>query len=445
MTTRSTFLDVEVAGIQAYLGRSRRLRGRRGASALLIDLHTRPPVRALLGGSDWRPNDAAPRIDGKLSLVAGADSDPAAFAGRLVGALREAVPAAELRAHWFTSSDYLAERPDPDQPHSDGAGHLVSLAPRPEWPLARPCDRCGIDPATATVEQPEPERLCRDCAARDALGREASPHERALARQLEDATGTGGTIIDDFHQLAALGPGTHKRNHLATVFLDANRLGAVVSRLAADDPHAIPRLSQAVTAAVDTALTAAAIAVHERAGSPARTTTVPHVKGGDDVLVTVPAALWSPFVLTYLDEFDSAVTDAGFPDITTSVAVVIAHQNHPFHDLVDVAAELLRRAKDAHAGEEAAVAWVDLTDERIGANAPVSHRWLLERRWALDALAEADQSARSRLAVAARQGPVALGRQYDRAPTPGADPFTGDADPVASTLAALSLARWWTP
>ncbi len=447
------FLDIDVVRTQSYLARSGSLRGRRGASAMLIDLASQygtDVVDAL--GAGWSADPDAPHIDGKLSLVAEPPpDDPAAAARRAVTALRQHLPAAELHASWFAGDDRFADRPADDGRPDTGA--LVAPAATPEWPLARPCDRCGIDPASALVTRPETARVCDDCSRRERSGGDASPHEAGIVDALRRAGTDPVRVAHDFHELVRQDPaaaGGRRRNHLATIFADANQLGAAISRVAErhhDDPDQrrrhITALSAAVTDAVDTALTDSAVAIHELAGSPPVATTVPHVKGGDDVLVTVPASLWSAFVQRYLDEFHRVLTERGFGDITTSLGIVIAHHKHPFHDIVDTAAELLADAKSAHGGSRAALAWVDLTDERPGTHEPVTARWLDEHRPQLDDLARAPQAGRSGLASAARRGPDALRNQAARHHVPGAEPFV-EAGP-STMLAALSLTRWWTP
>ncbi|RMH68698.1 MAG: hypothetical protein D6683_16655, partial [Actinomyces sp.] len=393
------FVEIEVQRTQAYLSRSLSLRGRRGASALLLDLHRHlADLAPGPGGTTWRREDSAPAIDGKLVLVADPAGDELDDAGveaevrRLTAALRRRLPAVELHAQWYRGRDHLADRPDPDDPT---VGHLVSLPPRPEWPLARPCDRCGIDPAIVEVPRPEPGRVCRDCKAREDAGGDSSPHEKDLAETFREL-GHEVAIVRDLSQLAGAGPtetvrrngsgGTArrslKRNHLATVFIDANQLGATVRRLAAETPEtergaAVAAFSRAVADAVATALEHAAIVVHDQAGTPDVATTVPHVKGGDDVLVTVPAALWVPFTLTYLDRFHGHLAEQGHA-LTASAAVVVAHHKHPFHHVVDVADELLTRTKARLGGTSAGIGWVDLTDERPDTHEPVSLDWVHE-------------------------------------------------------------------
>ena len=191
---------------------------------------------------------------------------------------------------------------------------------------------------------------------------------------------------------------------------------------------------------------------------------IPHVVGGDDLIVSVAADRAWPFTLTYLEEFGrrlTAIEDlprellAPVPP-TASAGVVFAHAKFPFRRAAELAAGRLRNAKRQFCGAAPAVAWLDVT--RDGEEAPAGRRaWSLdelnERTSALGALrAEVDPSGRAvleRLVDLTRPAiSVARlqehGRRMDRAAVLA--PFLPDGDPsaaVARMAEALSAVRWW--
>lgn len=96
---------------------------------------------------------------------------------------------------------------------------------------------------------------------------------------------------------------------------------------------------------------------------------LPHLAGGDDLLVSVPAADAWAFVVTLLSEFSNDIAEAtgtwsaalrqNLPSM--SAGLVFYHKTHPFSDAVRLAGEQLRKAKNATAGSAASVAFLDLT------------------------------------------------------------------------------------
>jgi len=351
-----------------------------------------------------------------------------------------------------------------------------------DFPPLESCAECRAGPAVGRIDIHEKKDLgvCLDCLARyqdryrrpglaaharrDALHRLPIYRVEAdLARAL-DASPVDDTARD-FTVLAALGGSDTQRNHIATVYADGNSIGAFFDRIAGHgDPDLKQRISAAVSQATRDALREATRAVLGPPGPGRHLPVIPHVVGGDDLIVSVVADRAWPFTITYLEEFGqrlAAIEDVpggllGPVPPTASAGVVFTHAKFPFRRAAELAAGRLRDAKRQFCGATPAVAWLDVT--RDGEQPPAGRRaWTLDelnnRAGALQALrAEVDPSGRAvmeRLVDPTRpEISVARltehGRRMDRAAV--LDPFLLDGDPssaAARMAEALSAVRWW--
>jgi hypothetical protein len=191
---------------------------------------------------------------------------------------------------------------------------------------------------------------------------------------------------------------------------------------------------------------------------------IPHVVGGDDLLVSVTADRAWRFTVTYLEEFRKrlrAVEDVPGEMLspvppTASAGVVFTHAKFPFRRSAELAAERLRDAKRQFCGATPAVAWLDVT--RDGEQPPGGrHAWALDDlsdlAGALRVLrAEVDPSGRAVLErlVDLSRPEVSVARLQEHARRLGRAtelaPFLTGTDPAARTARmaeALSAARWW--
>ncbi|MGH8934101.1 MAG: Cas10/Cmr2 second palm domain-containing protein [Egibacteraceae bacterium] len=394
------YLDVAAVRIQSYLAHTPALWGRRGASAMLAGATSDERVQETVPGVEV--NRAAGSADGTIHLVVPAGRDPADLALRLFTPLREQVPGAEFHAVWGEGPSYVEARRDVINPKLADGKVLASLPPVNEFPVVRWCYHCGVDPATRTVRLPEGrEPACRDCKRR----RQASlfrnrtkpgfTSEEALLAALGRTS--ENDRVEDFGELAALG---HEwRNHLATIYIDGNAMGEFFRRLEGVDKDTV---SRRVTEIAREALVAAAEQV-DRRGRGEPVPVIPHLVGGDDVLVSVTAELAWPFVAVYLRHFAaeaSALVDG--VALTASAAVVFAHASHPFARCVEAADRLLSEAKRRDGGRSATVLWVDVTAE--GEHPPGRRPWTLgeldARAADVDLLASREKSFRAALAAA---------------------------------------------
>lgn len=467
------YLNVTVRRVQQYLARSTEeaLQSRRAASAQLIEAtdsgRVAEAVRAHLPAVEV--NDEAVATDETAHLRLPDDTNAEQAARHALVAVRQALPAAQLHAVTGRGENYYdAYRTHLGPKLASGAG-IVSPPPAADVLPALRCEICGDDLATEPVrlvDEPRARAACTDCAQRFRRGPaavgQADPHgpqHRLVARL--GGTDETGAPARDFNELAAQGGGN--ANHLATIYADANGLGAAFATLLdgadpSDRGSAARNLSGVVKDAVDAALDAAAAPLRRPGGV---FPVAAHLVGGDDVLVSVPADHAFAFTRTLLETF-TATVDGGLdalgaaarrpdPPLTMSAAVVIAHRSYPFLRCADLADEQLADAKRHGGGSTAMVAWLLVTQE--GLQPPAGRS-----AWPLQALTDHDgdlaglaglpQHARKRLARALAHPTEAIAGAYARralrrAGDPGEASRVLDVRGVQGLRDALTLADWW--
>lgn len=406
--------DLAAVRIQEWLDRTPALRLRRGASALLSDL-TRadgsvvqaalPEIgddmvryRQLDGDLRVQLNSEAGDVDGVISLVV-PDVEPGnAARDRARDALRTVIVgmAHSLHAH-LPALPIQAVTSEPAETYIEAhawiakrivAGTLVVDIPADpvERLLSRPCQWCTRSPAADTIRYRDKEfDVCPECRQRHehagfGEARDA-PHIPRVERRLRsvwEATHDGGVVEfpASYRELAALDKDADSPDaatQIALVYADGNRLGALLAALAHSENHDLDkaRVSQEVDRALDAALASALQAL------PMRTTTsgdgtqvpgegllgvIPHILGGDDVLVSVPASYSLAFTTTLLTAFGDemkALTLAAGVSVTMSAGVLLAPNDTPFTTLRTEASRLLREAKTAVRGLRASIAFAD--------------------------------------------------------------------------------------
>lgn len=490
----TVYLDIGAKRIQAYLARTPRLRGRRGASALLEHemLH------------DWtedawathaQVNEEGKQTDGVLSLRF---TDPHVD-DRIVDdvvtetatLLQRLAPGAEWDVHIRQADSYREALRDGAA--AERAGHdllpggVARYRPLPtapsEVPVVRFCETCGLDSAVCTGpvdpgETNNDKALCADCTRRFLEGghrrdtRNWTADERRKRWQEKIAPGglaaerdlridvaqlTGratGTlrVARDFSDLAALGSGD--ANHLCTVFVDGNRFGDLFAALK-DADVSLRQLSTALNTAVRGALAVATAKVTRE--DDACLPVVPHLVGGDDLLASVTADRAWDFVVAFLDDYhrrtaaladeyqQHAGTRVSAP--TASAGLVLAHATYPFANCLDLAETALRRAKSWHKALAPAVCWVDVTED--GPELPPARSaprlsTLAEHRAEIDGLCTIPPSGRAQLANAAQDSDdtavPALAHRLGRVNL--IRPFLQSPPPMP-LIDALILGRWW--
>ncbi len=464
-----TYLDAAVVRIQSYLARTPELRLRRGASWLITRASNEASVDAWIQGagvSGVARNPEAGHADGVVTLTV-PDGQGPAVAKQLVLHLREEIPGADLEASWAEAPTYVEFRRAGPQP----GNVLLALPPAADFPLARTCASCRVDPSA------QADGMCADCIARDTSAGRRSTRPTAYRSGAEDpepdALGTERTVIDavnqrtsldlrpvrDMNDLARLGDTDGNRNHVATVALDGNGMGGFFAALARQDDTSLKqRISPEISAATRSALVnaAASIVLDEDRRLPV----VPHVLGGDDVVVSVTADRAWPFTRAFLTGFSEALATAAnrlsFPDEVTrqlptmSAGVIFAHASFPYARAVRLAEDALRQAKRDTGGAEAAAAWLDVTVN--GEQPPPWRRTLtqdtLDRQLAdLAAIAAISPSGRQALArlLAARSDEEARAAGLVWARRNGQTVVTGllNQSTVTELRNLVALTRWW--
>lgn len=346
-------------------------------------------------------------------------------------------------------------------------------------------------------------RLCADCHARRTWAEKDWPARHGPTRRRAVVTGSAGMVVgtftverrlmdalgvtvavNDFGHLASLTRRGHP-NHLATIAADGNALGAFFAGARAaisaradqgeatgTDRTALRTLSCDVAETTWQALLAATTEVYELDDE--HLPVIPHILGGDDVLVSVTADRAWRFVRRLLAAFAgdavtsrlaAAATLLELQPPTLSVGVVISHASLPFGQQVTLSAALLEQAKQAVGGHGFSVAWLDTTAEGVS---PLRHRRPLTEpelsAWApgLDALAGLLASTREALrreiatgdAGHAQQRLKARLRRHEPEVAKAVSTFLNGTGPnllqawkaeecVRVLSAGLSLARWW--
>lgn len=492
----TVYLDVGAKRIQAYLARTPRLRGRRGASALLEYkmLH------------DWtkgawsrhaQVNVEGKETDGVLSLCfTDPDVDDLTIdtvVTETATLLQRLAPGVEWDVHVRRADNYrhalrdgaAAERAGHDLlPGGDTRHRPLPVAPN-EVPVVRFCETCGLDSAVRTGQvEPAGEDgdkeipLCADCSRRFLEGGYRRDTRNWTAdearRRWQEKIAPGGLAAErdlrvdverikdldtgtlkvarDFADLAALGSGD--ANHLCTVFIDGNRFGNLFAALK-DAEVSLRELSADLNKAVRGALVIATADVTRE--NDAYLPVIPHLVGGDDLLASVTADRAWDFVVAFLDDYHRRTAAlaadyqqrAGTPVLvpTASAGLVFAHLKYPFANCLDLAEAALRRAKSQHNALEPAVCWVDVTED--GPELPPSRsaprlKALADHRPDIDGLWKIPPAGRAQLARAAKDGDdtavAALAHRLGHISL--IRPFQLPQPPMP-LVDALVLGRWW--
>ncbi|MBF6294624.1 Cas10/Cmr2 second palm domain-containing protein [Nocardia farcinica] len=472
------YLDISVVQIQRWLAQAATLKGRRGASSM-IRLATEPDrIRALLAGhgDSVGINTEQGFIDGVVSLIVAENSGAVAVVEqRILAHLRTAMPTATLRVIRSSGPSYGSRVPEStvDWP-----------AATAEWPLGRPCAWCRRYSATEMSggdADSEPVALCVDCRSRRShAGSAQSPKaipgpERDLIARLDDQR----PVPDNFEALARLGLGRARDNtHIALIYADANALGRFIKSIAASAPTLLPQLPAVIHDATWAAVVAGVAAIDTGQSS---VPVIAHLVGGDDIVVSVPAhGMWD-FTAAMTEAFTATVGEllaqvvasvpvgageavnsevvagsaVGVRDRisapTLSAGVVVHHESFPFSTVIDLAADLLRRAKVAAPGR-AVVCWQSVTHEgdQPSTRPPVPAAALRENGDALAGLAALPASQRQELSWLLREPDastadldIQLRRMGLRATAAPFLPERNRSEAGIGLADALDMVRWW--
>ncbi|HEY7273689.1 MAG TPA: hypothetical protein VH502_13225 [Actinoplanes sp.] len=447
MTTM--YVDIAPVRIQQYLARTPRLRDRRGASAALEAATAETSLDEVLAGRA-RANPEAGDADGVVNLIVDDPTHTDAVIGDVLAHLRNRLPAAQFQATSAHAPDYVQAITAMRLQRESGEARTDHPTVA-EFPFAAPCRLCRAAPAVDRVRLgPGDERAaCADCTMRQS--REVRREGTGAERTLSVALGLD-TTPDDFAALAALGGTDTDRNHLATVYADGNGIGDFFARLADTAGKTRKAASKALSDHTRAALAHATRAVSRPDDE--MLCVVPHVVGGDDILVSLPADRGWRFTRAFLadlcERLERTAADLDIPPPTVSAGIVFAHNSHPFHLVVEEAAAGLKRAKREVAGKAASVQAHDVTVDGVaGPRMPGLRLDTLQDAAAdLDRLRAVPQSGRSQLAQALADGDgevraLTLAKRLDREDV--VKPFLA-TDSTASAINlghALRIVRWW--
>ena len=350
-------------------------------------------------------NDEAGEVDGVIHLKLNAsDEDPSEVASKIVNRhLRKRLPAGEFDAVFDEGSlSYLDAYEKMSQKRELGKV-LTFLAPIFDLPMAVRCDECKTDPKTESANSPS---LCGDCEVRNSTAL-IRGFENKLVEQFKPYGFGRPKHFQELAEAQILGfdddrTSVHKPR-LATVFADGNMIGERLKELKISLGDASTQavsdeqrraIQGIVCKALHTATTFSVESIVDkmtepkelvRGGSAGKNGAakslpiVPHVVGGDDVLVTVPAQLGWFFTVRFLrtfqitvageyrakveENFESIPEDAMLGKITASAGLVFHHFSEPFDSVTDLSESLLRSAKSFTGGEKASIAWQDITQD----------------------------------------------------------------------------------
>jgi len=375
-----TYLDAAVVRIQPYLARTPELSLRRGASWMIVKATGKNAVEAWIrdnGLGEVSPHDEAGHADGVVNLTV-PEGTAEHHARQLLLHLRKEIPGAHLQAGWGQADSYLEFRNGQSR-EDQGLRALPLVA---DFPLAETCGSCRTDPGDPA------SKMCTDCRARAAAGghRRARPAPTGSQApdDAPDALGTERMVIDavghalgrrlrpvgDMSELASLGDESGNRNHVATIALDGNGMGSFFAALAGQpDATLKQQISPEISAATRSALISAAQAITRE--SDRCLPVIPHVLGGDDVVVSAVADRAWPFTRAFLTRFAEALdAAAGRLELpgplrqrlpSMSAGLVFAHAKFPYARAVQLADAVLHRAKKDTRGAESAIGWLDVT------------------------------------------------------------------------------------
>jgi hypothetical protein len=428
------YLDVSVVRIQEWLARTPDLKFRRGGSVLLTEATARDAWEGNLPpGTEW--NDEAGDVDGVVSLVAtDATTDPEAqttdAAWHVARRIRERVPYCHIQAVTGTGTTYAEAYETMARKRQDGEFLVDSPPAPPELILAKPCDQCrsaaAVHPEIRVIAGEERKDLCAECHERflaaggtkgDNLRRSPLPE-----RRMKKALQAEGMIVqgfsDNFAKMAAAGRvrDADASTQLALIYADGNRVGAFLHEALAQPGGKIDK-RDIVHVIDDATVGALADAVMNRFSGWGRPPVLANLAGGDDLLVSVPAADAWLFTRTLLASFGRRLGEGsqGWPETvrmkrpSLSAGLVFHHKMHPFSDLVRLAGQELHTAKAAGQGEQAMVSFLDLTadgGQPPEHRTPVSLQYLDQHAGELERVEEIPPSRRQALLALLRRDAV---------------------------------------
>lgn len=404
------YVSIGAARIQSWLIRTPELTHLRGGSNA-IHIHTDPSaVQDVLKAQvpEASVEEDFSVVDGVV--VATAPDQPSAqrAATALARRLSALLPGLEWEAWWCESDSYLRAFMKAVDPRQSGVGRLRVIPPLIDNGAFAPCDHCRREPATHRdpadqIHDGKQTRSGPDCRARRAAKvRSWRQIPGAAPRDFARLATAGGMQDPPPEGNGSKGQGGARalgkkdsQSHLATIAADGNGIGALFQEIARNGAL-LPTLQRTAYAKLNEFTVQAVVTAARAASDPALLTdasgrvkvVIPHFVGGDDVLISVPAARGWRFAQALATDFRRLAPDleaalesdlASTPNmspaeaariaavrrairgIALGVGIVFAHSSHPFADTHALAHTALAAAKAAGNGGEARIGWLDLT------------------------------------------------------------------------------------
>ena len=434
------YVDISAVRIQEWLARTPDLKFRRGASVLLSEATAEDEwEKHLPAGTEWNPE--AGSVDGVVTLVMtgdGADEEASRreVAREVAEAMRAKMPSIHIQAVAGRGKTYADAYQDMARTRRDGT-LLVDLPPAPsEVIVAKPCDQCrsatAVHEKVVVIKNKVPgERdpdLCEECnqrldAAEGTKGDHRPPYpERRMkaAIEAEPYLMRVRGFSDNFAKMAEGGRlrKDDASTQLALIYADGNRVGdflhQAAQRAVGKKADRIKK-SEIVKLIDEATIGALASAVADRFRDWERPQVLANVAGGDDLLISVPAADAWMFTRTLLASFGrKTAEDVGKWQVdiappTLSAGLVFAHKMHPFSDLVRLVGAELHKAKRHDQGKIASVSFLDLTADGGHAPAgrePLTLAYLDTHAADLERIEQISRSRRESLLALLRRGAV---------------------------------------
>jgi len=369
----------------------------------MVATATDPATFGLLG---LIRNDQTYAVEGVANLVAKDPTEkPESLAVKALEIARAALPLAYLEASWAVADTYpeahqmMKAAREGHIPDPTCAGARTSLPPFREDPYAAPCTSCH----QAAALQGD---TCVDCAQRDTFGARSpvGTHSRTpesvSLEHVSKRCGQELKLAKDLGALARLPKDRAKRNHLATIYADGNRVGQLFAGVT--DAGAAVALSRAIEEAIQASGDEALEALVQLS-RPGTLPGVVTVLAADDALITVPAPFAWTFALTLTRTFNARMeTDkrvaralefgGHIPTLTAGIA--FTHVKSPIEVAIQAADSAMRLAKQQKSGESA-IGWVDLTHPGEGISSLFALDWLNDNAALIDAFTDLPANQRS--------------------------------------------------
>ena len=419
------YLDVAATQIQSWIFRNSSLKGIRGASSMLVKHTSKIEWSDQLTRSSWAEtgaswNASAGDVSGVVSLTLDEGDRAKPTATQVIAHLRSVLPGVNLQARWGTAATY-SEFSDPTFPN---ATTVRSFPASLESPLARRCERCRQAPAVAELtENTQVRRVCVDCKLRAGNAGHGKLTPWALGPLSEETKrlcdSQDPKSPTDMRDLARMGraDAADASTRVCLIAADGNAVGEFLTQVkksGGDAAAAARMLNRATVLAVASASAQRCQVAGYGPEGETGMAVIPHLVGGDDVLVSVGARFAWDFARSLLQAFDrelaeqwSSLSDNPARRLsppTLSAALVFHHHSEPLAGCIDAAERALKQVKVQQRPGEAFLTRVDAMSDGLHRDVITgrSLRWLQQHADRTRSYASLSSSHRKTLVTQSR-------------------------------------------